>query len=125
MAEQRKQVIPVRVSYACDKCGGDVLPYACDKCGGDVLPIDMYVSIYPPRYPHDCQQCGERYTFTSLYPRIEYADAVDVANDLARKMLDLPVDCDTLAPPTVEERHAANEQALQEIHEMVWGDGNV
>lgn len=111
MAEQRKQVLPVRVSYA------------CDKCGGDVLPIDMYVYIYPPHYPHGCQRCGERYAFTSLYPRIEYVDAVDVANDLARKLLDLPADCDTLAPPTFEERHAANEQALQEIHKMVWGDG--
>jgi len=48
-----------------------------------------------------------------------------LANDLARKLLDLPADCDTLAPPTFEERHAANEQALQEIHQMVWGDGNV
>ena len=47
---------------------------------------------------------------------------MDVANDLARKTLGLPTDCDALAPPTFEERYAANEQALQEIHEMVWGE---
>jgi hypothetical protein len=113
MAEQRKQVLPVRVNYS------------CDKCGGDVLPTGVCLTSYPAQYPHDCQWCGKRYTFTSLYPRIEHVDAVDVANDLARKTLDLPADCDTLAPPTFEERYAANEQALQKIHEMVWGDGNV
>ncbi len=110
MAEQKRPVQPVRVSYA------------CDTCGADVLPTGACLTSNPAKYPHYCTQCSERYTFTSMYPRIEYVDAVDVANDLARKTLDLPADCDTLVPPTFEERYAANEQALQEIHEMVWGD---
>ena len=46
---------------------------------------------------------------------------VDVANDLARKTLDLPTDCDAL-PPTFDERRDANVAALAEIHDMVWGD---
>lgn len=109
MSEKRRPVQLVRVSYA------------CDQCGGDVLPTGMCLTSYPAQYPHDCQDCGERYTFTSLYPRIEYVDAVAVANDMARKALELPTDCDAL-PPTFQERHAANDEALQEIHEMVWGE---
>lgn len=46
---------------------------------------------------------------------------VDVANDLARKTLDLPTDCDAL-PPTFEERHAANDEALAEIRAFVYGE---
>jgi len=104
MSEQRRPVQPVRVSYA------------CDKCGGDVLPTGACLTSNPAKYPHYCTQCGERYTFTVLYPRIEYVDAVDVANDLARKLLDLP--------PTFEQRRDANVVALTEIHDMAWGDGN-
>ena len=109
MAEQRRPVQPVRVSYACDKCGGDV------QADGTCLTSN------PAKYPHSCSQCGERYMFTIMYPAIAYIDAVDVANDLARKTLDLPTDCDALAP-TFDERHAANVAALAEIHDMVWGD---
>lgn len=46
-----------------------------------------------------------------------------IANDLARKTLGLPPDCDTLSrPPTFQERHDANVATLAEIHNMVWGD---
>lgn len=97
MAEQKRPVQPVRVSYA------------CDQCGGDVLPTGMCLTSCPAQYPHDCQQCGERYTFTSLYPRVEYVGT--------------PTDCDALSrPPTFQERHDANVATLAEIHDMVWGD---
>lgn len=109
MAEKKRPVQPVRVNYS------------CDKCGGDVLPTGACFDSYPAQYPHDCQQCGKRYTFTSLYPRIEYVDAVDVANDLARKTLDLPTDCDALRVPTFEERRKATEEALQDIRDFVDG----
>lgn len=109
VSEQKRPVQPIRVSYA------------CDKCGGDVLPTGLCLTSIPAQYPHDCQQCGERYTFTSLYPRIEYIDATAIANDLARKTLGLPTDCDAIRPPTFQERHDANNEALAWIKEMVHG----
>lgn len=108
MSEQKRPVQPMRVSYA------------CDKCGGDVLPTGLCLTSIPAQYPHDCQQCGERYTFTALYPRIEYVDTVAVANDMARKTLGLPTDCEALAP-TFQERHDANVATLRELRDMVWG----
>lgn len=50
-------------------------------------------------------------------------DMAAIANDLARKTLDLPPDCDTLAPPTFDERHAANEDARREIRDFLGGNG--
>lgn len=47
-------------------------------------------------------------------------DVMTFVNDLARQTLDLPSNCDTLAP-TFEERRKATDEALQEIHNMVWG----
>ena len=50
-------------------------------------------------------------------------DVVTFANDLARKTLELPPDCDALQPPTFEQRHAANEEARREIRDFLGGNG--
>lgn len=98
MAEQRRPVQVVRVSYACDKCGGEV------QADGTCLTSN------PAKYLHCCLQCGERYTFTIVYPTVAYID------------IDTPTNCDALSrPPTFQERRDANVATLQEIHDMVWG----
>ena len=50
---------------------------------------------------------------------LSHSHIVEFANDLARKTLDLPPDCDTLTPPTFEQRHAANEEARREIRDFL------
>lgn len=78
--------------------------------------------------PNDRSAIDRHYAVTITMLEQAYAyfhtyvtpDAVKVANDLARKTLDLPPNCDTLAP-TFEERRKATDEALQEIHNMVWG----
>ncbi len=95
--------------------------------------------------PHTCTHCSATKALGVSYPYIDYIDAVDVANDLARKELFAPPTCGTLEfqytqigagvptstpidvsgelhPPTFQERHDANVKALAEIHDMVWGD---
>lgn len=46
-------------------------------------------------------------------------DVMTFANNLAYKTLDLPTDCDALTPPTFDQRHDANKEALQEIASML------
>ncbi len=111
MAEQKRPVRPVKIVYVCDNCGAGEM-----ESGGTVT------TMWHTTYPHTCNRCGYKKSFVDVsYPRIEYVDAVDVANDLARKTLELPANCETLAP-TFDERHDANVAALAEIHDMVWGD---
>lgn len=79
--------------------------------------------------PNDRSAADRHYAVTITMLEQAYAyfntyvtrGTVAVANDMARKTLELPTDCDAL-PPTFEQRHDANDEALQEIHEMVWGE---
>ena len=52
---------------------------------------------------------------------LNHSAIAEFVNDLARKTLDLPTDCDAL-PPTFAERHAANDEALAEIRAFVYGE---
>jgi hypothetical protein len=79
--------------------------------------------------PNDRSAADRHYAVTITMLEQAYAyfntyvtrGTVAVANDLARKTLELPADCDAL-PPTFQERHDANVATLQELHDMVWGD---
>lgn len=59
--------------------------------------------------------------FAATYEKVDEATAI--ANDLARKTLGLPTDCDVLSrPPTFQERHDANVATLAEIKVFLNGD---
>ena len=44
------------------------------KCGGEFKPDGMCLMSNPPQYPHICLKCGERETFTSKYPKLDYIE---------------------------------------------------
>lgn len=46
--------------------------YACDDCGGDVLPTGKVLTSCPLQYEHKCSKCDKEYIFRESYPRIEY-----------------------------------------------------
>lgn len=46
-----------------------VIDYMCDVCSiGRVLPTGLCYPTYPPKFPHECSHCNEKYTFNFTYP---------------------------------------------------------
>lgn len=50
--------------------------YECDKCHGQVEFDDMILTSIPPKYPHHCSECGEKYVFETRYPTLVYKEVV-------------------------------------------------
>lgn len=65
MGEIRKRVIPIEVTYQCEKCGEGFME---DDSGA-------VIATYPPLYLHKCTKCGYREVFSKRYPMLEYEDA--------------------------------------------------
>lgn len=62
MAEERVPVLPVRVTFA------------CDECGGEMKPGKYFQATNPPKYPHQCD-AGHATTLGRAYPFIDYVEA--------------------------------------------------
>lgn len=66
--ETRKEVRTIQVDYRCPKCNR-----------GFLRPTGNVLTVYPPRYPHKCNnpECDYGETFSDkAYPYIDY-EAVD------------------------------------------------
>jgi len=63
MPETQTPIQPVLIEYRCDEEG----------CSG-TLERDGSGSLVssPPRYPHECTQCGARQTFERAYPYVTH-----------------------------------------------------
>lgn len=61
MAETKKPVQTVLITYVCDKCGA-----------GEMLPTGIMQLTDPPKWPHRCGACGHEQTFYCKYPKLGY-----------------------------------------------------
>ncbi len=61
MSESKKLVQMYEVDYMCDVCGI-----------GRVLPTSLSFATYPPKFPHECNHCHDKYTFNFTYPLKKY-----------------------------------------------------
>lgn len=63
--EQRTEVKTYRVTRICDVCRE-----------GEMKPTGVSHPVWPVRYQHQCEKCGDIVTFTFIYPRTEYEDVI-------------------------------------------------
>jgi len=59
----QKPLRPMMVDYQCDECGKGYYRF-----GGKVL------ASYPPKFPHVCNNCGDKKTFKVTFPYIKHAE---------------------------------------------------
>lgn len=57
MSESKKLVRTYEIDYMCDVCGI-----------GRVLPTGICYTTFPPKFPHECSHCHEKYIFNFTYP---------------------------------------------------------
>jgi len=70
--ETRKEVKTIEVDFSCPKCNK-----------GFLRPTNVVLSIYPPSFPHVCNnnECGYNENFGVHYPYIEYI-SVDLSKSI-------------------------------------------
>ena len=61
MPREQTPLRPIKVDYRCDSCQR-----------GHYRPTGMTLTSYPAKYPHACDQCVARRTFSECYPLIRY-----------------------------------------------------
>ena len=61
----RHEVIGVRSRYFCDHCGD-----------GELFHTGEVLTVYPPLYPHRCDNCGKDSSLDRPYP-YEHFELVD------------------------------------------------
>lgn len=50
-----------------------LVDYVCDDCGKQVKYIDGNMILTdPPKFKHNCIECGKEYVFNHKYPTIKY-----------------------------------------------------
>ena len=69
MSRVQRPLRPIRVDYRCDKCDA-----------GHMRPTGVMLLSDPPKFPHQCEVCGEAQTFTEKYPTIQYAEEGELLN---------------------------------------------
>jgi len=42
------------------------------ECGGEMKPTGVFLTMYPPLYPHFCEKCGNGENLNTTYPYIDY-----------------------------------------------------
>ena len=62
MPREQKPIRPIQVDYRCDKCGE-----------GHYRPTGMMLASNHPQFPHACNKCDDRKTFSERYPTVRYA----------------------------------------------------
>ena len=45
--------------------------YMCDECGAEMKPTGVCYDMYPPLYPHKCEN-GHTANLSDIYPKITY-----------------------------------------------------
>jgi hypothetical protein len=55
------QVLPVRQRAICE-------------CGGELVSDGTSFLTHPPKYQHECEECGIKETFSVVYPRVVFKD---------------------------------------------------
>lgn len=62
----------------------------CD-CGGEYRYTGIGYPVYPERYQHICNKCGDATTFTKVYPaiRYEYVDESSQAHEEGNDLKDI------------------------------------
>lgn len=66
MAERVSPVRQVKVYMECDVPG----------CAGQMLPTGRVHLLSIPQYPHECNVCGCKDTFTKRYPCVEVREEI-------------------------------------------------
>jgi len=47
----------------------------CDKCEGEMKPTGLCLTSFPPKYPHECQNCKNVINISGkTYPHTEYSE---------------------------------------------------
>lgn len=69
MPREQRPLRPMQVDYRCDKCGE-----------GHYRPTGEILMSNPPQFPHACNKCDHRATFTERYPTVRYALEGDLLN---------------------------------------------
>ncbi len=62
MALEQTPIRTIQVDYRCDEC---------DQ--GHYRPEGHMLMSSPPKFPHNCNNCGHTQTFTEKYPTVRYA----------------------------------------------------
>jgi len=76
MPRIQRPVRPILVDYICDKCGKGSYRHS----GTDNMKV---LWSNPPKFPHECTECGDRKYFIEKYPTIRYAyegEVLDLEN---------------------------------------------
>ena len=72
--EKKKEVKVYRVEMMCDKCKQ-----------GTMKQTAMMYPAFPGQYEHQCDCCGYRTSYKYAYPRIEYEEIEEVAEENGAK----------------------------------------
>jgi DNA-directed RNA polymerase subunit RPC12/RpoP len=62
MPREQQPLRPIKVDYRCDACGK-----------GYYRPTRGLLLTAPPKFPHECTECGDKQTFLESYPTVRYA----------------------------------------------------
>jgi hypothetical protein len=61
MPREQKPIHPILVDYRCDECNT-----------GFYRPHGNMLMCHPPKFGHECDNCGDKQTFLEKYPVIRY-----------------------------------------------------
>lgn len=62
--KEKIEVKAYMINEICHKCGKGYMIYETDG--------NAFLAVYPPRFTHRCDRCGNIETYLEQYPKIEY-----------------------------------------------------